>query len=88
MVSSVRAKVVETIRKAKLEARHAAEEWVKPEDNLQEHQDGDGAGQAAEASGGNSPVKSRKVQAKAQSPKKESGRAGKKVQSNRKTPKV
>ena len=88
MVSSVRAKIVETLRKAKLEARHAAQEGLKSESDLQEHQGGDGAGQAAEASGSDSPVKSRKVQAKAQGAKKESGRGGKKVQPNRKASKV
>lgn len=88
MVSSVRAKVIETLRKAKLEVRHAAEEGLKSEGDFREHQDGDGARQAAEAGGGDSPVESRKVAPKAQGSKKEGGRGGKKVQPNRKASKV
>lgn len=86
MVSSIRAKIIETIRQAKLEASDAAEVRKEPEGNLAEHQVGDEAREAPKASGGDSPVKSRAVKAK--TPAKKAGGNRKSVQSNRKTPKV
>lgn len=86
MVSSIRAKIIETIRQAKLEARDAVEVRKEPEGHLAEHQVGDEAREAPKASGSDSPVKSRTVKAKA--PAKKAGGNGQKVQQNRKTPKV
>lgn len=88
MVSSIRAKIIETIRKEKLEARNAVEVRKEPEGNLAEHQVGDEAREAPKASGSDSPVKSGQIKVKAKAPAKKAGGNGKKVQQNRKTPKV
>jgi len=86
MVSSIRAKIIETIRKEKLETRDAVEVRKEPESNLAEHPVGDEARETPKASDSDSPVKSRQVKAKA--PAKRAGGNGKKVQQNRKAPKV
>lgn len=87
-MSSIRAKIVQTIRQQKMEARRAVEEGLKQEGDLREHQIGDEARETTGSSGGDSPVKGGEVKAKAQSPKKEGGRSRKKVQPNRKTSKI
>ena len=61
MVSSVRAKIIKTIRQTKMEIRNAIEEWFEPESNLPEHKSGDEKGETPKASGSDSSVKSGEV---------------------------
>lgn len=64
MVSSVRAKIIETIRQTKMEIRNAIEDWFEPEGDLPEHKVGDEKGEAPKASGSDSSVKSGEVETK------------------------
>jgi hypothetical protein len=81
--SSVREKMAAQIKEAKRRVVNATEERLKPSDNQQKHSQVEVGGSSAVASSGDIPVISEKT------PKQiTSGWISKKIQSNRKTPKV
>lgn len=83
MSSSVREKMAAQIKEAKRSVLNAINERLKPNDDKQEHSEIEVGGSSAEASSGDSSIVSQKT------PKQiTSGWISKKIQSNRKTPKV
>ena len=84
MSSSVREKMAAQIKEAKRSVLNAINERLKPNDDKQEHSKIEVGGSPAEASSGDSSIVSKEPPVK----KAPSGWVSKKIQPNRKTPKV